>query len=125
MICRRTRQKHFQQPRRFEIGMPSAQLCLNPPQLRRASVRKQIRHGRLRDIHKALTPARAGADAWRIDRDRPKKRLDLPGPSVAETPEPQATPANTSAGDEFLDLGLEDQTRKFAEQGLRLRRRQA
>jgi hypothetical protein len=88
--------------------MPGAQLCLKPPKLRRASVREQIRQGRPRDIHKALTAARAAADARRVDCDGPEKRLDLPGPSIADAPEPEATPANTIAGDQFLDLGLKD-----------------
>jgi hypothetical protein len=89
VIFRRTRQKCFQEPRRLAIGMPGAQLRLKPPQLRRASVRKQIRQGRPRDIHKALTVAWAAADARRVDRDGPEKRLDFPGPSIAEMPEPQ------------------------------------
>ena len=72
VICPRTRQKHLQQPCRFAIGMPGAQLCLKPPKLRRASVREQIRQGRPRDIHKTLTAARAAADARRVDCDGPE-----------------------------------------------------
>jgi hypothetical protein len=122
VIRRRTRQKCFQELRRLAMGMPGAQLCLKPPKFRPASVRKQFRQGRPRDIHEAWTPsARADADARRVDRDGPEKRLDFPGPLISETPEFQAASTNTSAGDEFLDLGLEDQTPKFAEQRLRFR----
>jgi pimeloyl-ACP methyl ester carboxylesterase len=55
----------------------------------------------------------------------PKSVWIFPGPSIAETPEPPATPTNSVRGDKFLDLGLKDQTCKFAEQRLRLRQRQA
>ncbi len=47
----------------------------------------------------------------RVDDDCPEQRLNLAGPTIRQTPGPQAVPAHASAGDEFFHLGLEDQAR--------------
>jgi hypothetical protein len=57
VIHRPTRQKCFQELGRLAIRMPSAQLCLKAPELRRTSVRQQFRQRRPRDIHEGWGPA--------------------------------------------------------------------
>jgi hypothetical protein len=43
-----------------------------------------------------LIAARAAVDARRVDCEGLEKRLDLPDPSIADAPEPEATPQTRS-----------------------------